>query len=159
MLMRRRQEIPGEAFIAGGFAVAVDHLFGEADVEDGVHHAGHGDGSAGAAGDEEWVFGIAEFFAGFGFEFGEVFFDLGDEAIGELFTGLVVFAAGFGGDGETGGDGEAHVTHFSEVGAFATEEHFVLGRTFGSLSEEVDHLVCHCEIPPRIKWAARGRLP
>ena len=53
--------VPGEAGVAAGLLEAGDGGVVEAEVEDGVHHAGHGDAGAGADGDEEGLLGVAEF--------------------------------------------------------------------------------------------------
>ena len=52
--------VPGEALVAGLLDEAAQGRLVEADVEDGVHHAGHADAGAGAAGDQERVLGVAE---------------------------------------------------------------------------------------------------
>jgi hypothetical protein len=45
--------VPGEARVAGRGGEALDAGVVEAEVEDRVHHAGHGDAGAGADGDEQ----------------------------------------------------------------------------------------------------------
>ena len=52
--------VPGEALVAGLLDQALTVVVVQADVEDGVHHAGHRDAGAGAAGDEQRVLGVAE---------------------------------------------------------------------------------------------------
>ena len=69
--------VVGEAFVAG---LARDRLGGfvvEAEVEDRVHHARHRGAAAGAHGDEQRVFRIAELAADGGADVGERGFDLG----------------------------------------------------------------------------------
>ncbi len=52
--------IPGEAFVAGLLDEAAQGRFVEADVEHGVHHAGHADAGAGAARNQQRILGVAE---------------------------------------------------------------------------------------------------
>ncbi len=56
--------VVGEALVAGALGQPVDGLVVEAQVEDGVHHARHGEHGAGADGEEQRVLGIAQGLAG-----------------------------------------------------------------------------------------------
>ena len=96
--------VPGEAFVAGLVDQPLQGGFVEADVEDGIHHAGHGDAGAGPAGDEQRVLGVAELgpHGLFGFPHGRLDFALELGGIGVV-VGVEV-GADFGGQGEAGGD-------------------------------------------------------
>jgi hypothetical protein len=50
----------GEAGIAAALGQRFDGLVVEAEVEDGVHHAGHGELGAGADGDQQGIFARAQ---------------------------------------------------------------------------------------------------
>ena len=52
--------VPGEALVAAHLDEPVHGLVVEAQVEDGIHHAGHGGAGAGAHGDEEGFVEVAE---------------------------------------------------------------------------------------------------
>lgn len=68
--------VPGELLVAGLGGESRQAGVGEADVEDGVHHAGHGELGAGAYGDQQRVVGLAELLAHAPFEDVEVGADL-----------------------------------------------------------------------------------
>ena len=53
----------GKAGIVAALGQGFDGLVVEAEVEDGVHHAGHGELGAGADGDEQRIFACAELLA------------------------------------------------------------------------------------------------
>ena len=131
-----------EAFVAAGaLDEAVDGAGGETDVQDGLHHAGHGFTGAGTAGDEERVLRIAEGHAHDLFDFCESGLDLGVEAGGILLAVGEIIDAAFGGDGESGGDRKSEFRHFGEVSAFAAEQ-FIHGgvAVAHALAEQIDVL-------------------
>ena len=55
--------VPGEPLVAGLLGQALHRLVVEADVEDGLHHAGHRELRAGAHRDQQRVVGVAELLA------------------------------------------------------------------------------------------------
>ena len=113
----------------------------EADVEDGVHHAGHADAGAGAAGDEQRVLGVAELGAHGLLGLAQGVLDLGLQLGRVLVVVVVVVGADLGGEGEAGRHGQADVGHLGEVGALAAEEVLHVGPAFRlAAAEEVDVL-------------------
>src|SRR5699024_823140 len=72
----------------------------DAEVEDGVHHAGHGGAGAGADGDQQRVLLVAELLADQVLQLGQVLEDLSLYLGGDLLAVLVVAGAGLGADGE-----------------------------------------------------------
>lgn len=64
--------VPGEALVAGLLGEALHRLVGEADVEDGVHHAGHGELGTRAHRHQQRVVRLAELLAHTGLEGVEV---------------------------------------------------------------------------------------
>jgi hypothetical protein len=111
----------------------------EAEVEDGVHHAGHREFCAGADADQQRIVACAEALT---LQFLEAI-EGGVHLLGYLSRegAAHVFAAGFGLDGEAWRYGETGIGHFGEARAFAAEvvAHFAV--TFGgSVTEEEDVL-------------------
>ena len=117
-----------------GVGVALDHggdnVVVQTQVQDGVHHAGHGGAGAGADGDQQGVLQIAELLA----------VDLLHDLVVDLTAIFVVLGAGFGGDGEALGNGHADVGHLGQVGALAAQK---LAHGSVALGEEVDILAGH----------------
>jgi hypothetical protein len=128
--------VPGEPLVAGLRGQAPHRGVGEADVEDGVHHAGHGELGAGADRDEQRVVGLAEPLAHLRFEGVEVRTHLVTQCR-RLLAAVEVGLARLGGDGETGRNRKAQVGHLGEVGTLAAEE--VL-EVLVALGEVVDEL-------------------
>src|SRR5208337_853022 len=95
-----------------------------ADVQHGVHHAGHGVASTGAAGDEHRVLRVPELRAHDLFGLLEGGFDLGLEFGRVLSVVRVEVGTDLGGDGEAGGDRQTDVGHLGQVGTLAAEEVF-----------------------------------
>ena len=114
--------VPGEALVAGRFDEGGDGLVVEAEVEDGVHHAGHRVARTGADGKEEGEFVVTELVAHDFLHVGDARFHLGAEDFRVGFLVVVVVGADLGGDREAGGDGESDAGHLGEVRAFAAEE-------------------------------------
>ncbi|GAA3235204.1 hypothetical protein GCM10020256_52900 [Streptomyces thermocoprophilus] len=113
--------VPGEPLVAGLLGEALHGLVGEADVEDGVHHARHGELRTGAYGDQQRVVGLAELLAHALLQRLEVRTHLVTQCRGRL-AALQVDLAGLGGDGEAGRDGKTQVGHLGEVRTFSAEE-------------------------------------
>jgi len=115
--------VPSEAGVTGGFFERADGVVVEAEVEDGVHHAGHGVACTGADGDEQReALCVAKFGAHDFLHVGDAGLHLRFEFLGVAALVGVVIGADFGGDGEASGDGQADARHLGEVGTFATEE-------------------------------------
>ena len=119
----------------GGGDLVVD-----AEVQDGIHHAGHGGAGAGTDGDQQRVLLVAELLADERFHLGKVLeylsFDLG----GDLLAVLVVAGAGLSSDGEALGNGHADVRHLGEIGALAAKELTHVGVALG---KQVNVLFAH----------------
>ena len=118
----------------------VDDRLVEAEVEDGVHHAGHGSARARTDGDEQGIFLIAELLAADLLHLLDVLHDLCLDLGIDLPAVLVVLRAGFRGDRETLRHGQTDVGHFREVCALAAEQLTHLCITF---REKVTILFCH----------------
>ncbi|GAA3103397.1 hypothetical protein GCM10020254_56480 [Streptomyces goshikiensis] len=128
--------VPGEALVTGLGREALDRLVGQADVEDRVHHAGHGELGAGAYGDQQRVVRLAELLAHRRFEGGKVGADLVAQR-GRGLTAFEVDLAGLGGDGEAGRDGKTQVGHLGEVGSLAAEKVLEVPVPLGEVVDEL----------------------
>jgi hypothetical protein len=114
--------VVGEALVAGGVRQALDRLVVEAEVEDGVHHARHGDGGAGAHRDQQRVGVVAELLAGLLLEQDDRLRTSSIRPPGSLRparstrrTTSVVMV-------KPGGHGQADGGHLGEVGALAAQQ-------------------------------------
>ena len=114
--------VVGKAGIVGVLGQALHHGVVEAQVEDGVHHAGHGGAGAGAHGNQQGVLGIAELLAADGLHLAQVLVDLGLDVRVDLAAVVIILGAGLGGDGEALGHGHAQIGHLSQVGALAAQQ-------------------------------------
>ena len=77
----------------------------QAEVQDGVHHAGHGLTCAGTDGDQQRVLVVAEGLAGDLLEALDVLEDVSGDLVVDLTAVCVILGAGLGGDGEACGTG------------------------------------------------------
>ena len=115
-------EVEDEAAVVGQPGHRLGDLVVEADVEDGVHHAGHGELCARAAGDEQRIVGAAKCLAGqlldllHGGQF------LLPHAGGEVVAFGQISVAGLSRDGEAGRNGDALAGHVHQTGAFAAQQ-------------------------------------
>ncbi len=129
--------IVGEALVAGQCNEALKGFVVEAQVEDSLHHAGHGHLGPRAYGNQQRVLRVAKPLPRVLLDVGEGGSDLFHEAAGDALAPEVV-DAGFGCNGESRGDGEAEVAHLGQVGALAAQE---LLHVFVALMEEIDTLL------------------
>ena len=117
-----------------------DDLVVETEVQDRIHHAGHGSTRAGTDGNEQRVIEIAELLAGHLFELFNILHDFRFDLAVDLAVVLVVLRAGFGRDGEALRDRHAEVGHFGEVRALAAEQ---LAHMAVSFREQVNVFMRH----------------
>src|SRR5262249_52641154 len=123
----------------------------QADVQDRLHHARHGELGTGADADQERVGGVAQPTAHRPFQVSQVARDLLIQPVGR---GVVcqVIATGVRGNSEARWHGEAKICHLGEVGALATQE--VL-EVFVTLSEVIYELR-HCTPPRPVSSPCKG---
>ena len=110
----------------------------EAQVQDRVHHARHGEFGAGAYRNQEWLVCLAELLTGFFFDVAERVDRLVPHPLGKALAGCVVRIAGLGRDREAGRDRQTRTRHFGDAGALAPEQ---IPQILVSLFEEVDPLL------------------
>ncbi len=135
---------PGASCIAGALGHGGDAGGIEADIEDGVHHAGHRLGCPGAHRDQERLAAYAERAPGQLFEPIEVGTQLGLKVIGPALIVAIEVVAAFGGDGEAGRHIEAGAGHVREARPLAADE--VLAIAVGvrvAVAEEIDPALGH----------------
>ena len=135
--------VAGEPHVAAGlFGQPLQRLLVEAQVQDGVHHAGHRELRSGADAHQQRVAGIAEPLAHGGLERLHVRLDLVRQAVREP-IGIEVGQARLGADREPVRDRQAHVRHLGEVGPLATQQVLHVLVAF----REVVDVLGHC-MPP-----------
>ena len=112
----------GEARIARLRRQAFDGLVVEAEIEHGIHHAGHGDAGARAHGDQQRIGGVAELGADGGFDLRQPGGDLRLQ-IGRIgFLVGVEIGADLGRDGDARRHRQAQAAHFRQIGALAAQQ-------------------------------------
>ena len=109
--------VPGPEGVIGLLCNDRHHVLVEAQIQDGVHHAGHGGPCAGADGNQQRILVIAELLAGDLLHLLDIFHDLGHDLVVDLAAVLIVLGAGLGGDGEALRHGQTDVGHFRQIGA------------------------------------------
>ena len=113
--------VPREALVTANGSKAENGLIVEADVQDGFHHAGHGELRTASHGDEERVGRITQAAAHRVFDAAQGAGDLGGKRLGNRRL-LEVCAARLGGDREAGGNRQAELRHLGEVRSLASEQ-------------------------------------
>ena len=119
------------AGIAGLLCQRLHDFLIETEVEDRVHHAGHGSACTRTHGDEQRVLLVAELLAADLFHLVDVLHDLRLDRGIDLPSVLIVLRAGLRRDREALGDGKSDVRHLRKVGALAAEKLAHLRITFG----------------------------
>ena len=129
----------GEAAIARELRQRFHGLVVEAEIEHGVHHARHRGARAGAHGDEQRVFGVAEHLAGQLADIVERLLNLRLQFLRIGFVVGVEVGADRGRNGEARRHRQAEIGHLGEVGALAAEQVAHLRPALGlAVTERVD---------------------
>ena len=127
--------VPSETGIAGSLGKGCNTLVIQAEIQNRIHHAGHGFASSGTDSHEKGhVFRIAELGAHDSLHVGNTSLDVGFHGCGISAPVVVVIRTNFRRNGKSGRHGQTDTGHFSKVGTFATEQVFHAGVTFGSPS-------------------------
>ena len=153
--------VPGKARVLRLGDESLDGIVVEAQVEDRVHHAGHGERSARAHRHEQRVGGIAELFAAAGLEVGLGGNDLFECALGPHVAGTGVLDASLTGNGKATGDRQADTAHLGKVSALAAKHKVhglvALGDTsaLGIGSKTVNPLAIAHDTSPSMRSRAR----
>ena len=114
--------VPRPAGIAGLGGHDIHHVLVQAQVQDGIHHAGHGGPGAGTDGNQQRVLVIAELLAGNLLQLVHVGHDLGLDIVVDLAAVFIIFGTGFRGNSKPLGDRQSNVGHFGQISAFSAQE-------------------------------------
>ena len=153
--------VPGKARVLCLGDESLDGIVVEAQVENRVHHAGHGERSTRAHRHEQRVTGVAELLAATGLEVGLGGYDLIERSFGPNITGTGVLNAGLAGNGKATGDRQADTAHLGKVSALATKHKVhglvALGDTsaLGIGSKTVNPLAIAHDTSPSMRSRAR----
>ena len=155
--------VPCEARVLRLLDQAVDGLIVQAQVQNRVHHARHGHGSAGAHGDQQRVLGVADLLADALFQVKTVLVNGVERALGPGVVCVGVLHAGLARDGESRRHRQADVGHFGQVGAFAAKDGLHIGVALGDvvalgvLAESVHTLdFCSHFLTPNVRSSEYG---
>ena len=107
--------------VAGLLCQTLNSLIVQAQVQDGVHHAGHGLTCAGTDGDQQGVGVVAELLAGDLFQTLEVLKNVSSDVGIDLTAVCVVLGAGVGGDGEALRHRHTGCGHLGQTGTLAAQ--------------------------------------
>jgi hypothetical protein len=123
--------VVAEALVAGLGDQALQGVGVQAQVEDGVHHARHGHGGAGAHRHQQRVVAAAEGLAGGRSTPAMCARVLLHDAVRQTpLRGVEIGQAGLGGDDEARRHAQADLGHLAQVGALAAEQFLVLAVAF-----------------------------
>ena len=140
---------------------ALNGVVVEAQVENRVHHAGHGERSARANRHEQRIGGVAELLAATGLEVRLGGNDLIECAFGPDVAGTGVLDTGLAGNGKATGNRQTDAAHLGKVCAFAAKHEvhgFVALSDTGALgvgSKTVNPLAIAHDTSPSMRLRAR----
>ena len=153
--------IPGKTRVLRLGDETLDRIVVEAQVEDRVHHAGHGERSARANRHEQRIGGVAELLAAAGLEVGLGGNDLVECAFGPEVAGTGVLDTGLAGNGKATGNRQTDAAHLGKVCALAAKHEvhgFVALSDTGALgvgSKTVNPLAIAHDTSPSMRSRAR----
>ena len=138
--------VPGETGVVRSLHHGFHGFFIQAEVQNRVHHAGHGFTGAGTHGHQQGhSFRIAELAPQDLLHSGNAFLDLRVKLGGISAAVIVVVSANLRSDGESGRDRKADAGHFRKVGALAAQKIFHAAIAVGGPSaERIDEFVSRC---------------
>ena len=139
--------VVSKAGVTGLLGQALNSLIVQAQVQDGVHHAGHGLTGAGTNRHQQGVGVVTELLAGDLFQSLQVLENVGNQGVIQLAAVSVVLGAGLGGDGEALRHRHAGSSHLCQTGTFAAQHvlhrGLIAAKGVVSLAEVVDILFAH----------------
>ena len=140
-----------EAGVVGLLGQTLNSLIVQAQVQDGVHHAGHGLTCAGTDGNQQGVLDGAEGLTGLLLEDAHVFEDVCLDLIVDLTVVSIVLGAGLGGDGEALRNRHAGVGHLGQAGTLTTQSvlhgGLVAAEGVMALFEQIQEFLAHSYLP------------
>ena len=129
----------GKTGIVAELGQRLDGLVVQAQVENGVHHAGHGELGAGADGDQQRIFARAQLLALQLLQLLEGGEHLDVDLRAEL--AAHVLAAGLGLDGESRRNGQTGIGHLGQAGAFAAQHVLHVAVAIGLAAAKEIHIL------------------
>ena len=127
-----------------GIGIALDHgidnIIVQAQIQNGIHHAGHGGTGAGTDGDQQRVGEIAELLAVDLLHLIHVLHDLGHDLIIDFLAVLVVLGAGLRRNSKALGNRQSDSGHFRQIRTLATQK---LSHGTVTLGEQINILMRH----------------
>ena len=114
--------IIGKSGISSLFGKTFHGNIGKTQIQDRIHHAGHGCSGTGTNRNEKRIFRVAEGLSLLLFQFGKRVKDLALNFIRNLPSIVVVIRAGFCGHGKALRNGKAQVGHLCQIGAFPAKK-------------------------------------
>ena len=143
--------VVGKAGVVGLLGQAFNSLVVQAQVQDGVHHAGHGLTCAGTDGNQQGVLDGAEGLTSLLLKDAHVFEDVRLDLIVDFAVVGVVLGAGLGGDGEALWNRHTGVGHLGQAGALTTQSvlhgGLVAAEGVMALFEQVQEFLAHSYLP------------
>ena len=143
--------VVGKTGVVGLFGQTLNSLIVQAEVQDGVHHAGHGLTCAGTDGNQQGVLDGAEGLTGLLLEDAHVFEDVCLDLIVDLTVVSIVLGAGLGGDGEALRNRHAGVGHLGQAGTLTTQSvlhgGLVAAEGVMALFEQIQEFLAHSYLP------------
>ena len=119
----------GKSWVGGQLRQSFDDFIVDAEVEQGIHHPGHGLAGTGTHREKKRIVEISELLSHDLFDFGDIRADFRLKGLGVVLLIGVIIGADLGRDAETSRDRDADTAHLSEVGSLTTEK-----RLLGSVS-------------------------
>ena len=114
--------VPCKAGISCFYSYTFSNFLRDTEVEDGVHHTGHGYTGTRTYRNKQRIFCITEFCAHYILYIGNRFFNiLLNHCYNGITSVLVVSGTNFGSDGKTGRNGYTDKVHFRKVRTFSSE--------------------------------------
>ena len=141
-----------EAGVAGLLCQTFHSLIVQAQVQDGIHHAGHGLTGTGTDRDQQGVGVVAKLLAGDLFQTLEMLEDVSSDIVIDLTAVCIVLGAGIRGDGEALGNRHTGSSHLCQTGTLAAQSilhgDLVAAEGIVALAEVVQILFAHACLPP-----------
>ena len=157
--------VPHKARVARAGDHRLDGFGREAQIEDGIHHAGHRGRGTRAYRDQQRIGAVAEGLAGGRLETRDGGIKLGAQQLVQFaLADLVELGAGLGGDGETWRHRQADARHIGQVGTLAAQQRTHAALPLGlAVTKEIDvlrHVLLDSAFPqPHVACAATCKLP
>ena len=143
--------VVGKAGVVGLLGQALNSLIVQAEVQDCIHHAGHGLTGAGTDRNQQGVLDGAEGLTGLLLQNAHVFEDIRLDLIVDLAVVCIVLGAGLSGDGEALRNRHAGVGHLGQTGALTTQSilhgGLVAAEGVMTLFEQVQEFLAHSYLP------------